>query len=123
MTASTREASKNGVALSPEARIGQSPVWRDWRVCNSLTLTTSCCCTELDSGIHCAVPIFMQVAKEYTDQLTAQSIIEMLEGFNSFHGLFYYLGAHIAFSEDSEVHYKYIEAAAKIGQLKEVRFW
>lgn len=44
----------------------------------------------------------------------------MLESFNSFHGLFYYLGSLIAFSEDPEVHYKYIEAAAKIGQLKEV---
>lgn len=64
--------------------------------------------------------VCVQIAKEYTDQLTAAAIIEMLESFNSYHGLFYYLGGLIAFSEDPDVHYKYIEAAAKTQQLKEV---
>lgn len=62
----------------------------------------------------------LQIAKEYTDQLTASAIIEMLESFNSYHGLFHYLGGLIAFSEDPDVHFKYIEAAAKTQQLKEV---
>eukprot|EP00210_Caulerpa_lentillifera_P001245 g1201.t1 len=64
--------------------------------------------------------IVVNIAKEYTGQLTSGAIIAMLESFNSYHGLFYYLGSQIAFSEDPDVHYKYIEAAAKIGQLKEV---
>lgn len=64
--------------------------------------------------------LVVQVAKEYTEQLGAGKIMELLESHKSYHGLYYYLGGHIAFSEDPEVHYKYIEAAAKTGQLKEV---
>lgn len=30
------------------------------------------------------------------------------------------MGAYIAFSEDEDVHYKYIQAAAKTGNVKEV---
>lgn len=64
--------------------------------------------------------VMSQIAKEYTDQLTATAIIEMLESFNSYDGLYLYLGSLIATSEDPDVHYKYIEAAAKTHQLKEV---
>ncbi len=64
--------------------------------------------------------LVVQIAKEYTEQLGAAKIIALLEEHKSFHGLYYYLGSHIAFSEDPEVHYKYIEAAARTGQLKEV---
>lgn len=63
----------------------------------------------------------MQIAKEYTEQLGADAVIEMFESFDSYVGLFYYLGAYIAFSEDAEVHFKYIQAAAKTGNVKEVR--
>lgn len=62
----------------------------------------------------------VQVMKEYTEQLTAESCIEVLESFDSYEGLYFYLGSYIAFSEDKDVHYKYIEAAAKTGQIKEV---
>lgn len=62
----------------------------------------------------------VQIMKEYTEQLTAESCIELLESFNSYEGLYFYLGSYIAFSEDKDVHYKYIEAAAKTGQIKEV---
>ena len=33
-------------------------------------------------------------------------------------GLFYYLQAYIVTSEDPDAHFKYIEAAAKTGQIK-----
>jgi hypothetical protein len=39
----------------------------------------------------------------YTEQLTAGKIIELLEGHKSYHGLYFYLGSYIAFSEDAEV--------------------
>ena len=35
-------------------------------------------------------------------------------------GLFYFLGAIVNYSQDSEVHFKYIQAAVKTGQIKEV---
>jgi hypothetical protein len=44
----------------------------------------------------------------------------MFEKFKSFEGLFYFLGAIVNFSQDSEVHFKFIEAAVKTGQMKEV---
>lgn len=36
-------------------------------------------------------------------QLTAEKIIELLESHKSYHGLYFYLGANIAFSENPEV--------------------
>ena len=50
--------------------------------------------------------LVVQIAKEYTEQLGAPKIIELLESYKSYHGLYYYLGSYIAFSEDPEVHYK-----------------
>lgn len=35
-------------------------------------------------------------------------------------GLFYFLGSIVNFSQDAEVHFKYIQAACKTGQIKEV---
>lgn len=37
-----------------------------------------------------------------------------------FPGLFYFLGSIVNFSQDQEVHFKYIQAACKTGQIKEV---
>lgn len=37
-----------------------------------------------------------------------------------FLGLFYFLGSIVNFSQDPEVHFKYIQAACKTGQIKEV---
>jgi Region in Clathrin and VPS len=38
----------------------------------------------------------------------------------SYEGLFYYLGGIVNFSQEALVHFKYIEAAAKMQQFKEV---
>ena len=63
----------------------------------------------------------VNVCKEYTEQLTADAIVALLEEQNSsMEGLFFYLGALLATSEDPEMHFKYIEAASKTGQIKEV---
>lgn len=64
--------------------------------------------------------LVVQVAREYTEQLSAEKVIELLESFKSWEGLFYYLGAYVATTEDPEAHFKYIEACAKTGQIKEV---
>lgn len=74
----------------------------------------------LDTNMQQNLQIVVNIAKEYTEQLTAEKIIELLESHKSYHGLYFYLGSYIAFSENPEVHYKYIEAAAKTGQVKEV---
>jgi len=40
--------------------------------------------------------------------------------FLCFSGLFYFLGSIVNFSQDADVHFKYIQAACKTGQIKEV---
>ncbi|KAI8476142.1 MAG: vesicle coat protein clathrin, heavy chain [Monoraphidium minutum] len=64
--------------------------------------------------------LVVNIGKEYTEQLGADKVIELLEANGSWHGLYFYLGSRIAFTEDPEEHYKYIEAAARTGQIKEV---
>merc|ERR1719353_1176756 len=62
----------------------------------------------------------VQVAREYSEQLTPEKLIEMFESYNSWEGLFYYLGAVLVKTEDKAVHFKYIQAAAKVGNMQEV---
>ncbi|KCV69120.1 clathrin heavy chain [Fonticula alba] len=62
----------------------------------------------------------IQIAIKYSEQLTAKSLIEMFESFKCSEGLYYYLGSIVNFSQEPEVHLKYIQAATKTGQLKEV---
>lgn len=57
----------------------------------------------LASNIAQNLQLVVQIAKEYTEQLGADKIIALLEGVNSYNGLYYYLGSYLAFSEDPEV--------------------
>ena len=60
------------------------------------------------------------VAAKYNEQIGAEPLVELFEGFKCYEGLFYYLGQIVNFSQDALVHFKYIEAAAKCQQFKEV---
>lgn len=60
----------------------------------------------LKSNMQQNLQLVVQVAKEYTEQLGAGKIIELLENNKTYHCLYYYLGSYIAFSEDPEVHFK-----------------
>ncbi|CAB4062744.1 CLTC [Lepeophtheirus salmonis] len=64
--------------------------------------------------------VCVQIATKYHEQLTTNSLIDLFENFKSYEGLFYFLGSIVNFSQDPEVHFKYIEAACKTGQIKEV---
>ena len=59
--------------------------------------------------------------RRYNEQIGAEPLVELFEGFKCYEGLFYYLGQIVNFSQDALVHFKYIEAAAKCQQFKEVR--
>jgi len=67
----------------------------------------TCCLLQELLGINVQqnLQLVVQVAKEYTEQLGAGKIIELLESHKSYHGLYYYLGASIAVSEDPEVRF------------------
>lgn len=62
----------------------------------------------------------VQAATKYSDLIGPVRLIEMFESFRTFEGLYYYLGSIVNLSEDSEVHFKYIQAATRTGQIREV---
>lgn len=79
-----------------------------------------CLKAMLQSNIRQNLQICVQIATKYHEQLGTDALIDLFESFKSYEGLFYFLGSIVNFSEDKEVHFKYIQAACKTGQLKEV---
>jgi clathrin heavy chain len=74
----------------------------------------------LTRNIRQNLNVVVQIATKYSDPLGPENLIKLLEEFKSFEGLFYYLGAIVNNSQLPLVHKKYIEAAARMQQLKEV---
>ena len=74
----------------------------------------------LAKNIRMNLNTVVQIAIKYSDPLGPENLIKLFEDFKSFEGLFYYLGGIVNFSQLPSVHKKYIEAAAKMGQFKEV---
>ena len=79
----------------------------------------------------------IQIATKYSDVLGPVKLIEIFESFKTFEGeveclcakyacsrccpgLYYYLGSIVNLSKDPEVHFKYIQAATRTGQIREV---
>ena len=54
------------------------------------------------------------------DYLTPEKLIALFEDFKAYNGIFYYLGSFVNYTESNYVVFKYIEAATKLDQLKEV---
>jgi clathrin heavy chain len=66
------------------------------------------------------IRLVVEIAKKWSDYLGADNLVALFEEFKSYNGIYFYLGATINFTEDSGVVFKYIEAAVKLTQLKEV---
>lgn len=64
--------------------------------------------------------IVVQIATKYSEPLGPESLIKLFEDFKTYEGLYYYLAAIVNFSQLPVVHFKYIEAAARMQQFKEV---
>ncbi len=64
--------------------------------------------------------VVVDIAVKYVQQLTPEALIALFETFRTYEGLFYFLAQVHVNSTSPEVHFKYIEAAARIGQFKEV---
>jgi len=86
----------------------------------SIEDSLECLKTMLQANIRQNLQVVVQIATKYHEQLTTSSLIDLFEQFKSFEGLFYFLGSIVNFSQEPEVHFKYIEAACKTGQIKEV---
>ena len=96
----------------------------DWLVqyFGNLSVEDSIECLKamLTSNIRQNLQVCVQVASKYHEQLGADKLIALFESFKSYEGLFYFLGSIVNFSQEGDVHFKYIEAAVKTNQIKEV---
>lgn len=63
----------------------------------------------LTHNIRQNLQICVQIASKYHEQLTTTALIELFESFKSFEGLFYFLGSIVNFSQEADVHFKYIQ--------------
>lgn len=62
----------------------------------------------------------VSIATKYSELLGAVHLIDLFEKYKTAEGLFYFLGSIVNLSQDPDVHFKYIEAATKMGQYNEV---
>ncbi|TMW43419.1 hypothetical protein DOY81_011502, partial [Sarcophaga bullata] len=96
----------------------------DWLVGFFGTLSVEdsleCLKAMLTANIRQNLQICVQIATKYHEQLTTKALIDLFESFKSYEGLFYFLGSIVNYSQDPEVHFKYIQAACKTNQIKEV---
>lgn len=85
----------------------------DWLVGFFGTLSVEdsleCLKAMLTANIRQNLQICVQIATKYHEQLSTKSLIDLFESFKSYEGLFYFLGSIVNFSQDSEVHFKYIQ--------------
>uniref|UniRef100_A0A2K5E638 Clathrin heavy chain n=1 Tax=Aotus nancymaae TaxID=37293 RepID=A0A2K5E638_AOTNA len=82
--------------------------------------SVECLRAMLSANIRQNLQLCVQVASKYHEQLGMQALVELFESFKSYEGLFYFLGSIVNFSQDPDVHLKYIQAACRTGQIKEV---
>ncbi|CUS24171.1 LAQU0S14e01816g1_1 [Lachancea quebecensis] len=96
----------------------------DWLVAyfGKLNVEQSVACLRalLDDNLQANVPIVIQVATKYSDLIGSQVLIKLFEEYRATEGLYYYLASLVNLTEDKDVVFKFIQAAAKVGQFKEV---
>lgn len=66
------------------------------------------------------VNIVVQVAIHNYEKLDISNIIKIFEGVSDFQGIFLFLNQIIQYTEDKDIYFKYIQAAAKCGRTQEI---
>ena len=87
----------------------------------SLEQSLDCLNEMLKVNIRQNLQAAVQIATKYSDLLGPTRLIDLFENYRTAEGLYYYLGSIVNLSEDADVHFKYIEAATKMGQFTEVQ--
>lgn len=86
----------------------------------SVEQSVECMDEMLRINIRQNLQAVVQIATKFSDLLGPNRLIDLFEKYQTAEGLYYYLGSIVNLSEDSEVHFKYIEAATLMGQFTEV---
>ncbi len=97
------------------SRIGKTSI-QQVRICLASLVSYPCCDT---TNVQAKVDrIYIQLIKFLKFSLMILRILTKMFFFVL--GLFYFLGSIVNFSQEPDVHFKYIQAACKTGQIKEV---
>lgn len=86
----------------------------------SVEQSLECLDAMLTQDIRQNLQAAVLVATKYSDLLGANRLIDLFEKHRTAEGLYHYLGSIVNVTEDSEVQFKYIEAATRMGQISEV---
>ncbi|CAG7562876.1 unnamed protein product [Fusarium equiseti] len=86
----------------------------------SVEQSLECLDAMMKANIRQNLQSVVTIATKYSELLGAVRLIDLFEKYKTAEGLFYYLGSVVNLSEDPDVHFKYIEAATKMGQFNEV---
>ncbi|KAI7870822.1 hypothetical protein BDF14DRAFT_1879064 [Spinellus fusiger] len=85
----------------------------------SVDQTLDCLKEMLTSNLRQNLQVVVQVAIKYSEQLQPHNLVDLFENFKSNEGLYYYLGSIVNVSQDPLVHFKYIQAACRTGNVRE----
>ncbi|KAK4465567.1 putative clathrin heavy chain [Cladorrhinum samala] len=86
----------------------------------SVEQSVDCLDAMMKTNIRQNLQSVVQIATKYAELLGPQRLIDIFEKYKTAEGLYYFLGSIVNVTEDSEVVFKYIEAATKMGQIREV---
>jgi len=86
----------------------------------TVELALDCLNEMLKVNIRQNLQAVLKISQRYSDLFGPHRIVELLEKYRTAEGLYYYLGGIVNVTEDKEVTFKYIEAATKMEQMKEV---
>ncbi|CCW66995.1 unnamed protein product [Phytomonas sp. Hart1] len=78
------------------------------------------CLSDLSQNHKQNFKVIVQVATKYSDALGTRDLINLFLEKGLFEVLYYYIGAIVPYTNDPEVHFRYIEAAAEMGQIQEL---
>ncbi len=74
----------------------------------------------LQHNLKANLATVVQIASKYYEMVGTQPLIDMFATYKSYEGLYYFTGAILNFTQDPQVHFKYLESAAKMGQVEQV---
>ncbi|ODV81895.1 clathrin heavy chain [Suhomyces tanzawaensis NRRL Y-17324] len=82
--------------------------------------SVSCLKELLSNNMQQNLQAVIQVATKYSDLIGALTLIKIFEDFKCTEGLYYYLSSIVNLTQEPDVVFKYIQAAAKMNQTKEI---
>ncbi|ONH73525.1 Clathrin heavy chain [Pichia kudriavzevii] len=82
--------------------------------------SVSCLREMLSNNLAQNLQVAIQLATRYSELIGPVTLIKVFEDYKSTEGLYYYLSSIVNVTQEPEVVLKYIQCAAKLGQIKEI---